>query len=86
MFALFYVIFLEQMCLRYFMVLSRADMFRLFMAPYNMSTLLGYFFLANRFSLLYVFLWECVRSSASNVCETCLEARATWITKDTRLS
>ena len=26
-----------------------------------------FFLLANMFSLLYVFLWECVRSSASNV-------------------
>ena len=25
------------------------------------------FLLANMFSLLYVFLWECVRSSVSNV-------------------
>ena len=39
-FALFYVIFLGQLCLRYFMVLSLADMFMLFLAPYNMSTLL----------------------------------------------
>ena len=27
----------------------------------------AFFLLANMFSLLYVFLWECVRSSASNV-------------------
>ena len=50
--CLFMLFFLKRMCLRWVICsFLLANMFSLFMAPYNMSTLLWYFFISERICL-----------------------------------